>query len=101
MGSAELTSGAKLVLDKVVRTLKDYTEMCLEINGHTDSSGSRSLNMKLSRRRAESVRVYLINQGIEGFRLRAIGLGPDHPITSNKTKEGREKNRRIEFFRTK
>ena len=101
VGSAELTSGAKLVLDKVVRTLKDYTEMCLEINGHTDSSGSRSLNMKLSRRRAESVRVYLINQGIEGFRLRAIGLGPDHPITSNKTKAGREKNRRIEFFRTK
>ncbi|MCK4311246.1 MAG: OmpA family protein [Candidatus Cloacimonetes bacterium] len=73
----------------------------LRFSGHTDNTGSRSLNMKLSRRRAESVRRYLINQGIEAHRLRAIGLGPDHPVTSNKTKEGRAKNRRIEFFRTK
>ncbi len=101
VGSSELTNSAKLVLDKVVRTLKDYKEMHLEISGHTDSSGSRSLNMKLSRKRAESVRRYLINQGIEEYRLRAIGLGPDHPVISNKTKEGRAKNRRIEFFRTK
>ncbi|MCK4695188.1 MAG: OmpA family protein, partial [Candidatus Cloacimonetes bacterium] len=101
VGSSELKDEAKLVLDKVVRTLKDYSEMHLEISGHTDNTGSRALNMKLSRRRAESVRRYLINQGIEGHRLRAIGLGPDHPVTSNKTKEGRSKNRRIEFFRTK
>ncbi len=101
VGSSELINSAKLVLDKVVRTLKDYKEMHLEISGHTDSSGSRSLNMKLSRKRAESVRRYLINQGIEEYRLRAIGLGPDHPVISNKTKEGRAKNRRIEFFRTK
>ncbi|MDP8268357.1 MAG: OmpA family protein [Candidatus Tenebribacter davisii] len=101
VGSAELKNNAKLVLDKVVRTLKDYNEMHLEISGHTDSSGSRALNMKLSRRRAEAVRRYLINQGIKDHRLRAIGLGPDHPVTSNKTKEGRAKNRRIEFFRTK
>ena len=101
VGSSELTDGAKPVLDKVVRTLKNYKDMYLEINGHTDSSGSRALNMKLSRKRAESVRRYLINQGIEEYRLRAIGLGPDHPVTSNNTKEGRSKNRRIEFFRTK
>ena len=101
VGSSELTDNAKFVLGKVVRTLKDYKEMYLEISGHTDSSGSRSLNMKLSRKRAESVRRYLINQGIEDFRWRAIGLGPDHPVTSNKTKAGRAKNRRIEFFRTK
>ena len=101
VGSSELTDSAKPVLDKVVRTLKDYKDMHLEINGHTDSSGSRALNMKLSRKRAESVRRYLINQGIEEYRLRAIGLGPDHPVTSNNTKEGRSKNRRIEFFRTK
>ncbi|MCF7859354.1 MAG: OmpA family protein [Candidatus Cloacimonetes bacterium] len=100
VGSSELTDEAELVLDKVVRTLKDYKDMSLEISGHTDSSGSRSLNMKLSRSRAEAVRRYLINQGIEDYRLRAIGLGPDHPVTTNKTKEGRAKNRRIEFFRT-
>ncbi|MDA3813366.1 MAG: OmpA family protein [Candidatus Cloacimonetes bacterium] len=101
VGSSELTDGAKNILGKVVRTLKDYKDMYLEISGHTDSSGSRALNMKLSRNRAESVRRYLINQGIEEFRLRAIGLGPDHPVMSNKTKAGRAKNRRIEFFRTK
>jgi outer membrane protein OmpA-like peptidoglycan-associated protein/opacity protein-like surface antigen len=101
VGSSELTNSAKPVLDKVVRTLNDYPEMYLEISGHTDSSGSRSLNMKLSRKRAESVRRYLINQGIKEYKLRAIGLGPDHPVTSNVTKEGRAKNRRIEFFRTK
>ena len=101
IGSSELANSSEMVLDKVVRTLKDYKEMHLEISGHTDSTGSRALNMKLSRKRAESVRRYLINQGIEEHRLRAIGLGPDHPVTSNKTKEGRAKNRRIEFFRTK
>ncbi|MDP8203206.1 MAG: OmpA family protein [Candidatus Tenebribacter mawsonii] len=101
IGSSELTDVAKNILGKVVRTLKDYKDMHLEISGHTDSSGSRGLNMKLSRKRAESVRRYLINQGIKEHRLRAIGLGPDHPVTSNKTKEGRAKNRRIEFFRTK
>jgi len=101
VGSAELTDNAKIILGKVVRTLKDYKDMYLEISGHTDSTGSRALNMKLSRLRAESVRRYLINQGIEDYRLRAIGLGPDHPVTTNKTKEGRAKNRRIEFFRTK
>lgn len=101
IGSSELTDAAKTVLGKVVRTLNDYKEMHLEISGHTDSSGSRALNMKLSRKRAESVRRFLINQGIEEYRLRAIGLGPDHPVTTNKTKAGRAKNRRIEFFRTK
>ncbi|MCD4796518.1 MAG: OmpA family protein [Candidatus Cloacimonetes bacterium] len=101
VGSSELTDEAKLILGKVVRTLNNYTEMYLEISGHTDNTGSRKLNMKLSRKRAESVRRFLINQGVEGFRLRAIGLGPDHPVTTNKTKEGRFKNRRIEFFRTK
>lgn len=100
-GSSVLTNEAKNILGKVVRTLNDYKEMHLEISGHTDSSGSRALNMKLSRKRAESVRRFLINQGIENYRLRAIGLGPDHPVTSNKTKAGRAKNRRIEFFRTK
>jgi len=98
-GSTELTEDAKSVLTKVVRTLMHYTEMHLEISGHTDSTGSTELNNKLSRKRAESVKRYLINQGIEGSRLRAIGLGSYYPITSNETEEGKAKNRRIEFFR--
>jgi outer membrane protein OmpA-like peptidoglycan-associated protein len=57
--------------------------------------------MKLSQSRAESVRNWLINQGVESRRLTAKGYGPDNPIASNKTVEGRRKNRRIEFVRTK
>ena len=100
-GSAELTANAKNVLGKVVRTLNEYPEMKLDINGYTDNTGSLNYNMKISKKRAESVINYLINQGIQTDRLTANGYGPENPITSNKTKEGRAKNRRIEFFRMK
>jgi len=100
LGSAELTSGAKEILLKVVRTLKDYADMKLKINGHSDSSGKRSFNLKLSQRRADSVKQYLVNQGIDPYRLSSVGKGPDNPIATNSTKEGRAKNRRIEFIRT-
>jgi len=100
-GSAELAANAKNVLGKVVRTLNEYPEMKLEINGYTDNTGSLNYNMKISKKRAESVINYLINQGIQTDRLTANGYGPENPITSNKTKEGRAKNRRIEFFRMK
>ena len=100
-GSSELSYDTKNVLGKVVRTLNDYPEMKLEINGYTDNTGSLTFNMKISKQRAESVRTYLINQGIQSDRLTANGYGPENPMTSNSTKEGRAKNRRIEFFRTK
>jgi len=100
-GSSELTESAKEVLGKVVRTLEDYPEMTLEINGYTDNTGSLAFNMKISKRRAESVKNYLINQGIQADRLTSNGYGPENPIESNSTREGRAKNRRIEFFRMK
>ena len=100
-GSSELSYDTKNVLGKVVRTLNDYPEMKLEINGYTDNTGSHKFNMKISKQRAESVRNYLINQGVQADRLTANGYGPENPMTSNSTKEGRAKNRRIEFFRTK
>ena len=100
-GSSELTDSAKEVLGKVVRTLEDYPKMTLEINGYTDNTGSLAFNMKISKRRAESVKNYLINQGIQAERLTSNGYGPENPIDSNSTKEGRAKNRRIEFFRIK
>ena len=100
-GSSELTESAKNVLGKVVRTLEDYPEMTLEINGYTDNTGSLAFNMKISKHRAESVKNYLINQGIQADRLTSNGYGPENPIESNSTREGRAKNRRIEFFRIK
>ena len=98
--SAELTAGAKEILMKVVRTLKDYAEMTLMIKGHTDSVGSDEYNLGLSDRRANSVRQYLVNQGIDPSRLSSKGYGEAEPIAPNNTDEGRAKNRRIEFYRT-
>ena len=75
--------------------------MEVEIQGYTDSVGSKRFNMKLSQKRADSVRSWLVDKGIEGARIVAKGYGPDNPIATNATKEGRAQNRRIEFMRLK
>lgn len=85
------------VLESVVLVLDEYGKTVLVIDGHTDSTGSRSYNMALSRRRAESVGDYLIAQGIQPVRLATYGYGPDHPVASNETNEGRQANRRVEL----
>jgi outer membrane protein OmpA-like peptidoglycan-associated protein len=101
VSSASLTAAAKEVLLKVVRTMKDYPKMKLRIEGHTDNTGSLKVNMKISQRRADAVMRFLINQGASSYKLSSIGKGPNFPITTNDTKEGRKKNRRIEFIRMK
>lgn len=98
---ALLDDKAKLVLVKVAQTLHDYPRISLEISGHTDNRGSYKKNMDLSIARAKAVKQYLVDLGIARGRLKAIGLGSQYPITSNDTKAGRDKNRRIEFFRVK
>jgi outer membrane protein OmpA-like peptidoglycan-associated protein len=100
-GSAEITSSSEQVLRKALHTLNSHPEISVEIRGYTDNTGSRATNIKLSQRRAESVRNWLVNQGVSSKRLTAKGFGPDNPIASNKTAEGRTKNRRIEFVRVK
>ena len=76
-----------------------YPEVKVEIRGYTDSVGSWELNLKLSQRRADSVRTYLVNSGIQDERFLAKGYGEADPIASNKTAGGRAENRRIEFHR--
>jgi outer membrane protein OmpA-like peptidoglycan-associated protein/opacity protein-like surface antigen len=98
-GSAQLTPGAKLVLDKVVQTLSDYPKMMVEVSGHTDNVGKRLGNMRLSQRRAESVKAYMVSRGITTDRIKTAGYGPDKPVVPNTDAEGRAKNRRIEFIR--
>jgi outer membrane protein OmpA-like peptidoglycan-associated protein len=98
-GSAALTPDSYGVLDEVVRSLQAYPEVRVEIRGHTDSQGPASFNLELSQRRAESVRQYLVNAGIDPSRLVSIGVGEEEPIASNATPEGRLQNRRIEFRR--
>ncbi len=84
-------------LDEVVRILEMNPELNIEIQGHTDSFGSAAYNQKLSQRRAESVRTYLINKGIADYRLSTSGYGFDQPVASNATAEGRQLNRRVEL----
>jgi outer membrane protein OmpA-like peptidoglycan-associated protein len=69
----------------------------VQVEGHTDSSGAAQHNKELSQKRAESVRAFLIKQGVAAKRLVAKGFGPDRPVADNATDEGKEKNRRVEF----
>jgi outer membrane protein OmpA-like peptidoglycan-associated protein len=95
--SADLNSGFFAVLDKVSETLREYDQTMVEVAGHTDSTGSRDYNMGLSQRRANSVAAYLTSRGINSQRLITVGAGPDHPVASNSTPDGRQQNRRVEL----
>lgn len=96
-GSATLTAGGRQVLDAVVPVLLEIGKRKLSLVGHTDNSGDRRLNLTLSQARADAVKGYLVDQGIDPGRISTSGVGPDQPIASNDTAEGRAKNRRIEF----
>ncbi len=84
-------------LESVALVLKEYDKTIIQIEGHTDSSGSDSYNQLLSERRASSVRDFLLNQGIMPKRTRAVGYGERYPVASNDTAAGREQNRRVEL----
>ena len=85
-------------LDLVVNYMRQHPESALELHGHSDSVGSRSVNLQLSRRRSEAVRAYLTGLGIETRRLNIRALGETHPIASNATQTGRLENRRVELI---
>ncbi|HMV67402.1 MAG TPA: OmpA family protein [Myxococcota bacterium] len=86
------------VLDAVVATLLQHPEVArLRVEGHTDSDGSDTYNQQLSERRAASVRLYLVEHGVAADRLESQGYGELFPIAPNRTAEGREMNRRVEF----
>jgi OOP family OmpA-OmpF porin len=94
-----LTQESFATLDQVAASLLVHEDVRLEIGGHTDATGGRAHNVELSIRRAESVRQYLIQKGVAADRLEAKGYGPDRPIASNRTREGRAANRRVELNR--
>jgi outer membrane protein OmpA-like peptidoglycan-associated protein len=85
------------LLDQVAQVLNDFPKMRVSIEGHTDNVGGEAANMKLSQKRAEAVRDYLVSKGIAPARLEAVGYGPTKPIASNKTTRGKAENRRTEF----
>jgi outer membrane protein OmpA-like peptidoglycan-associated protein len=86
------------MLEEVASALKEHADLKVRIEGHTDSKGSDKYNLKLSDDRAKSVRDFMIKQGIAADRMIAIGYGEAKPIADNETEEGREINRRVEFF---
>ncbi len=97
-GSAELMPESEKLLGEVADALKEHPEILrIRVEGHTDSRAGSRFNRKLSRARARSVRKFLIEQGVEGRRLVARGYGEKDPIESNKSPEGRYKNRRVAF----
>jgi outer membrane protein OmpA-like peptidoglycan-associated protein len=87
------------ILDEISDVLKDHPEITkVEVQGHTDSQGPRAVNVKLSQARAESVVKALVKRKIDASRLDPKGYGPDKPIADNKTPDGRQKNRRVQFI---
>lgn len=96
-GEADLDFEAKQTLDKIVDAMNRYQRPVVEIAGHTDDSGSDDANQRLSLSRATAVEEYLELSGIEGLRLRPVGLGESEPIASNSTETGKSLNRRVEF----
>ncbi|WP_372972620.1 OmpA family protein [Marinobacter sp.] len=95
-GSAEIQGGTNQNLEKLVDFLKQYPDRQVLIEGHTDNVGSAAFNQTLSRQRAESVRRFLVDRGIDGRRLQVSGFGFERPVANNATSMGRQQNRRVE-----
>ena len=96
--SAALTVASHAPLDAIADGLKKHPRLKVEIQGHTDSTGSPAYNLKLSQRRADSVRDYLVSNGVSPDQLVTQGYGQTQPAASNKTAAGRAKNRRVVMF---
>ena len=97
-GKSELLPTAQRSLDNVAEAVKTQPDRAITVEGYTDSQGSRQTNMDLSQRRGEAVRSYLVSRGIPDGNIKAVGLGPDRPLASNGTAEGRANNRRVEII---
>ena len=96
-GKSSLKAQSNVVLSDIATILKEYPLSKFRIEGHTDSSGNNNANKVLSDNRANTVKTFLINNGISESRLSSVGYGEEQPITSNATREGRALNRRVEI----
>ena len=96
-GKASIKFESAEVLNQIINVLKKFPNSRFRIEGHTDSVGKKQKNIELSQNRADAVKIYLIQGGIDAGRLESQGFGPDRPIASNKNKKGRELNRRVEI----
>ena len=96
-GKASIKFESAEVLNQIINVLKKFPKSRFRIEGYTDSVGNKAKNITLSQNRADAVKIYLIQGGIDQSRLESKGYGPERPIASNKNKKGRELNRRVEI----
>ncbi|MBL1409881.1 OmpA family protein [Sphingobacterium faecale] len=96
LGKATIRSTSFESLNRVASLLIEKN-FSLKLAGHTDNTGSLQTNLRLSKERAESVKAYLVSKGANASRIEAVGYGPNQPIATNATAEGRQQNRRVEF----
>lgn len=95
--STTITPSFRAALDEVAASLQKYPNSLVDVMGHTDSTGSDSYNLDLSRRRAEAVKAHLVMRGVSGARIATVGYGEQYPRADNTTEEGRALNRRVEI----
>ena len=96
-GKSTIRSISNTELARLVKLMNDVPGLKVELSGHTDNTGSNKINEKLSQDRAQAVVDYLVAKGISKDRFEAKGYGSSKPVASNKSKEGRQQNRRTEF----
>jgi outer membrane protein OmpA-like peptidoglycan-associated protein len=95
--SNEVTAEGFDILNSVAEFLAHKPRTRISVKGYTDSTGPRSYNLSVSQFRANAIKSYLVGKGVAAGNISAKGMGPDKPIASNNTAEGREKNRRVEI----
>lgn len=95
--SSSLRPESRTTLGNLAANFRQYPDELIDVEGHTDSTGTTSHNQMLSENRASSVRSYLVDQGVPGSRVTAVGYGETRPKASNSTPEGRQLNRRVEI----
>ena len=98
IGKSDLSAASKASLDKLYALLVKYPDTNIEIQGHTDNTGSPAMNQRLSQKRADAVNNYLSGRGVDGARLTSKGFGEDSPQYSNDTEDGRSQNRSVKFI---
>jgi outer membrane protein OmpA-like peptidoglycan-associated protein len=99
-GKSDLNASSKAALNKFANTLKETPETDVTIYGHTDNTGTREVNVKLSNDRAAAVAAFLNNNGVATNRMKTEGKAFDEPVADNSTADGRAKNRRVEIYIT-
>jgi outer membrane protein OmpA-like peptidoglycan-associated protein len=95
--SNELPEEAFETLNQVAAFMLQSPGASISIKGYTDSTGSKSYNVSVSEFRANTIKIFLVGKGLDPSRIKTFGLGPENPIASNETEEGRRKNRRVEL----